>query len=163
MTKKNKLESPEIYERQAEICSALSHPVRLQIVDLLQGEKELSCTEMLEYINIPKTNLSQHLSKLKRAKLVGVRKEGLFQFHFLLIPEIKKACSMVREVLYSLPERQARLLFLRHAGLSYNELANALDVAPGSVGTLLARAHAAFADAFQEAAAGPAGGNNDDT
>ncbi len=71
--------------------------------------------------------------------------------------------TMVRQVLYSLPERQARLLFLRHAGLSYNELASALDVAPGSVGTLLARAHTAFADAFQEAAAGPAGGNNDDT
>ena len=70
--------------------------------------------------------------------------------------------TMVREVLYSLPERQARLLFLRHAGLSYNELASVLEVAPGSVGTLLARAHAAFASAYEEATGGSAGGDDDD-
>lgn len=68
----------------------------------------------------------------------------------------------VRTVLHSLPERQSRLLFLRHAGLSYNELASVLDVAPGSVGTLLARAHAAFAAAYQEATAGSAGGDESD-
>lgn len=50
----------------------------------------------------------------------------------------------VRRVLAGLPPRQAELLLLRHAGLSYRELAAALDVAPGSVGTLLARAEAAF-------------------
>lgn len=50
----------------------------------------------------------------------------------------------VRAVLAELPERQAQLLLLRHLGLSYKELAAALDVAPGSVGTLLARAEQAF-------------------
>ncbi|RME49205.1 MAG: sigma-70 family RNA polymerase sigma factor, partial [Chloroflexi bacterium] len=48
----------------------------------------------------------------------------------------------VRQVLAGLPPRQAQLLLLRHAGLSYQELADALGVAPGSVGTLLARATA---------------------
>ncbi len=48
-------------------------------------------------------------------------------------------CSLAR-----LPERQSTLLLLRYAGLSYAELAEALQVAPGSVGTLLARAEAAF-------------------
>jgi RNA polymerase sigma-70 factor (ECF subfamily) len=41
-------------------------------------------------------------------------------------------------------------LLLRHAGLSYKELAEALQVAPGSVGTLLARAEAAFERAYAE-------------
>ncbi len=50
----------------------------------------------------------------------------------------------VRAVLAELPERQAQLLLLRHLGLSYKELAAALDVAPSSVGTLLARAEQAF-------------------
>lgn len=63
--------------------------------------------------------------------------------------------ATVRRVLAGLPERQARLLLLRHAGLSYQELADALDVAPSSVGTMLARAHAAFEAAFQREAAGP--------
>lgn len=50
----------------------------------------------------------------------------------------------VRAALAELPERQAQLLLLRHLGLSYKELAIALDVAPSSVGTLLARAEQAF-------------------
>lgn len=69
----------------------------------------------------------------------------------------------VRRVLQQLPERQATLLLLRHAGLSYGELASALGVAPGSVGTLLARAHAAFASAYREANAGSDGGDDDDS
>lgn len=60
--------------------------------------------------------------------------------------------ARVTAVLASLPERQARLLLLRHAGLSYAEVAAALDVAPGSVGTLLARAERAFQAAFERAA-----------
>jgi RNA polymerase sigma-70 factor (ECF subfamily) len=57
----------------------------------------------------------------------------------------------VRHALLRLPERQAQLLLLRHSGLSYQELAGALGVAPGSVGTLLARAEAAFEDAYRRA------------
>lgn len=57
--------------------------------------------------------------------------------------------EMVRRVLAGLPPRQARLLLARHAGLSYRELAEAMGVAPGSVGTLLARAMAAFEVAYR--------------
>ncbi len=56
--------------------------------------------------------------------------------------------NRVREVLASLPERQSRLLLLRHAGLSYAECAEALEVAPGSIGTLLVRAEKAFREAY---------------
>jgi RNA polymerase sigma-70 factor (ECF subfamily) len=54
----------------------------------------------------------------------------------------------VRMALAELPERDARLLVLRSAGLSYKELAAAIGVAPGSVGTLLARASEAFEAAY---------------
>ena len=55
----------------------------------------------------------------------------------------------VRCVLASLRPRQAQLLLLRHAGLSYREIAQVLNVASGSVGTLLARAEAAFEAAYR--------------
>lgn len=55
----------------------------------------------------------------------------------------------VRAVLRRLPERQSKLLLLRYAGFSYAEIARVLDVAPGSVGTLLARAERAFAQRYQ--------------
>lgn len=87
-----------IYQRQAEICSAFSHPIRLQIVDLLQSNK-MNCTEILEVLKIPKPNLSQHLNVLKRAGLVGCTKKGLFQVYYLLNPQIKTACSQLKQAL----------------------------------------------------------------
>lgn len=60
--------------------------------------------------------------------------------------------AIVRRVLARLPKRQAQLLLLRHAGLSYREVAEVLEIAPGSVGTLLARAEAAFEVAYRDVA-----------
>ncbi len=52
--------------------------------------------------------------------------------------------ARVRAALSQMPPREAQLLILRHSGLAYKELAEALGVAPGSVGTLLARAEKEF-------------------
>ena len=56
--------------------------------------------------------------------------------------------AYAQAALAALPERQGKLLLLRYAGLTYNEIAEALDIAPSSVGTLLARAERAFAAAY---------------
>ncbi len=50
----------------------------------------------------------------------------------------------VRLVLSVIAGRQAELLLLRSHGLTYDELASALDLNPASVGTLLSRAQHAF-------------------
>jgi RNA polymerase sigma-70 factor, ECF subfamily len=57
--------------------------------------------------------------------------------------------ARVRAALANLPQRQSQLLLLRQMGLSYAELAEACQVAPGSVGTLLARAAKAFREAYE--------------
>ena len=46
----------------------------------------------------------------------------------------------VRAALARLPRKQALALVLRHSGLSYAEVASALDMSPGSVGTTVRRA-----------------------
>jgi len=43
-----------------------------------------------------------------------------------------------------LPRKQAVALVLRHSGLSYAEVAAALDMSPGSVGTTVRRAESAL-------------------
>ncbi|OYZ18066.1 MAG: hypothetical protein B7Y39_14285 [Bdellovibrio sp. 28-41-41] len=83
---------------KAEICSALASPVRLQIIDLV-SESEKTASEMLEVLEIPKANLSQHLAVLKDAGILQSRKEGLFQYMSLSLPKIKEACVLVRSVL----------------------------------------------------------------
>jgi RNA polymerase sigma-70 factor (ECF subfamily) len=55
----------------------------------------------------------------------------------------------VRAALACLKPRQGQLLLLRQMGFSYRELADALDVSPSSIGTLLARAERAFRDAYE--------------
>jgi RNA polymerase sigma-70 factor (ECF subfamily) len=64
----------------------------------------------------------------------------------------------VRWILAELPPQQAHLLVLRYAGLAYKELAQALDVAPTSIGTLLARAERAFEVRYRATAGSDATG-----
>jgi RNA polymerase sigma-70 factor (ECF subfamily) len=52
--------------------------------------------------------------------------------------------SRVRAALARLPQKQAVALVLRHSGLSYADVAAALDLSPGSVGTTIRRAESAL-------------------
>lgn len=55
----------------------------------------------------------------------------------------------VRQALAQLRKRDARLLALRYSGLSYREIAEALQVSDKSVGALLARAERAFERVYE--------------
>lgn len=66
-------------------------------------------------------------------------------FEHILLAEER---SQVRMVLAQLAERQAALLSLRASGMAYAEIAAALGIAAGSVGTLLARAERAFLERY---------------
>ena len=62
----------------------------------------------------------------------------------------REEIAAVRRALARLPERQTQLLLMRQMGFSYAECAAACNVAPGSVGTLLARAARAFREIYEE-------------
>jgi RNA polymerase sigma-70 factor, ECF subfamily len=97
-----------------------------------------------------------------RAGLNELRSRGRVQRHEQLAhttpgglnPEQARAAAQqqeqVRAVLAALEPRQAELLLLRGSGLSYAELASALELNPASVGTLLARAQQAFRKEYIE-------------
>ena len=57
--------------------------------------------------------------------------------------------SRVRAALARLPRTQAVALVLRHNGLTYAEVAAALDLSPGSVGTTVRRAESALGKELQ--------------
>ncbi len=62
-------------------------------------------------------------------------------------PRVLERCEereRVRAALARLSERSAQMLMLRSEGLSYADIASALDLRPTSVGTLLARAEKEF-------------------
>ena len=67
-----------------------------------------------------------------------------------VVPDIADAVvtdeerGIVRAALGRLPRKQAVALVLRHSGLSYADVAAALDISPGSVGTTVRRAESAL-------------------
>ncbi len=63
--------------------------------------------------------------------------------------------ARVRWVLGQMRRRKAQLLILRHTGHSYKEIAEILDIAVGSVGTLLARAEKEFERRYRSLEEGP--------
>jgi RNA polymerase sigma factor (sigma-70 family) len=65
----------------------------------------------------------------------------------------------VRRALEELDSRDRIVLMLRHSGFSYAEVAQAVGVAPSSVGTTLARAQRRFRKAYE--AAGPSVGEKE--
>jgi len=67
--------------------------------------------------------------------------------------------ARVRAALTRLDDRQARLLLMRYAGFSYQEIAAALELNPASIGTLLARAEQAFSAIYLPETAGDADGH----
>lgn len=65
--------------------------------------------------------------------------------------ERRETRALAREVLDMLAERDKEILLMRYSGCSYRDIAEAIDVAVTSVGTLLARAERRFVDAMHAA------------
>lgn len=63
--------------------------------------------------------------------------------------ERKADRALARRALGQLPERDREMLVLRYEGFSYKEIAEVVNVAASSVGTLLARAERRFVEALE--------------
>ncbi len=87
-----------VYESHAEICKALSHPKRLEILDILR-EGERAVEEIANKTRMQKSNLSQHLAVLRKVNLVTTRRHGLNVFYEIANPRIMDACDILKEVL----------------------------------------------------------------
>lgn len=108
MSKRSKFPNAKVYEMQAQLCGALAHPVRLRILDVIGGG-EMSSAELLEVLDLPKANLSQHLTVLKDAGILKSRREGLYQYLSMALPRVREACAMIKTVLREKIERHEKL------------------------------------------------------
>lgn len=99
----------DLYRRHADFCKVISHPTRLQIIDLLHdGEK--SVTELATKIEVAVGNLSQHLNLMKQRRVLESRKEGNSVIYRLANPKMIKACCLIREILCEQIQQDTDLL-----------------------------------------------------
>lgn len=99
----------QIFELHANICKALGHAIRIEIIDLLQAS-ELTFSEILENTGGLKSNLSQHLSVMVRKGILTQRKEGQNVYYKLSSRKVASACRLMREVLIENLQKQSQLL-----------------------------------------------------
>ena len=65
------------YNDIAEMLKVLAHPVRLCIINGLLNEGACNVGHMQGCLGIPQSTLSQHLQKLRSAKLIEGKRNGL--------------------------------------------------------------------------------------
>jgi DNA-binding transcriptional ArsR family regulator len=100
ITDANLATQKKIFQMQCEICKSLAHPVRLQIVDRL-NQGQTSAADLLRILGISKGNLSKHVSLLVRSGVVVSSRRGRQIYYRLTDPEIHKACTIMRTILYN--------------------------------------------------------------
>ncbi|PKM51109.1 MAG: transcriptional regulator [Firmicutes bacterium HGW-Firmicutes-7] len=65
------------YTEMAELLKVLGHPTRLCIVNGLLNEDGCNVSFMQNCLNIPQSTVSQHISKLKSARIISGERNGL--------------------------------------------------------------------------------------
>ncbi|GAP38733.1 metalloregulator ArsR/SmtB family transcription factor [Piscinibacter sakaiensis] len=87
-------EADAVFESAAEVFALLSTPIRLKIISTVcNGEKNVS--ELLEAIDTTQPNMSQHLSTLYRAGVLGRRRDGTQIFYRLQSERVAALCRAV--------------------------------------------------------------------
>ena len=99
----------QIYQLHAQVCKALAHGIRIEIIDLLQ-DKEMGFGEIFEKTGIAKSSLSQHLSVMVEKGILIQRKEGLNSYYRVSTDKVSKACQLMREVLIEKLEKSTEIL-----------------------------------------------------
>jgi len=98
----------ELFILHSEICKTLANPKRLEILNALQ-DGEVSVSELVRKLRLPKANVSQHLAVLRSRGVVNARRERLSVYYRVANPKIIQACKLMREVLTEQLERGVRL------------------------------------------------------
>ena len=97
-----------IFEEKAELLKILGHPTRLCMVYGLIQKGRCNVSTMQVRLDLPQSTISQHLGKLKQAKIVTVERMGLEMFYTVKNPAvIKLAEALFQETISS----RNRLIF----------------------------------------------------
>jgi ArsR family transcriptional regulator len=94
---------------KADVFKAMGHPIRLGIIEMLAHEEKCVC-EIVEYVGTDMSNVSKHLSLLKRHGLVADRKEGLKVYYRLTMPCAVEFAGCVGSVVLNRLEEQRAVM-----------------------------------------------------
>lgn len=71
----------------ADFFKTLAHPIRIKILHSLEQGERCVC-EIIEELDIEQSNLSQHLSVMKKQGILDSRKDGQKMFYHIAYPSV---------------------------------------------------------------------------
>ena len=90
----------QIISMKSDFFKALAHPTRLRILErLVKNEEDVCVCELIEDLGIEQSNLSQHLSILRKQHLIVSIKVGLKVMYRVKYPEVLIILEGVQEIL----------------------------------------------------------------
>ena len=75
-----------LLRESSETLRAIAHPLRLQIIELLQLNKQLTVTEIHQQLDVEQAVASHHLRILKNKRVVDLERSGKNSMYFLANP-----------------------------------------------------------------------------
>lgn len=82
----------------ADFLKILGHPSRIKILKILASGEKCVC-DLIPALELEQSNLSQHLSALKRIGVIASRKEGTKVLYRVLYPSVLTTISTVEKTL----------------------------------------------------------------
>jgi ArsR family transcriptional regulator len=86
----------EILERASRVIRVVGHPLRLRLLELLEGG-ERNVTELVRSAGASQAIVSQQLRILRAEGVVGARREGPRVFYWITEPKVSKILDCIRE------------------------------------------------------------------
>ena len=73
----------EQLEKASNLLKAIAHPMRIAILQYLDGGKKFTVTEIHEYLKIEQSTTSHHLGILKDKGILGSKRDGKNTIYFI--------------------------------------------------------------------------------
>lgn len=98
-----------VFKIKADFLRALSHPVRLQIIEYLK-DGEASVGKLVHELGVEQSSLSRHLSILRNLGVLEARQEKTSVYYNLHDHDIFKVLRPIAELLRKKLKRSEKLL-----------------------------------------------------
>lgn len=100
--------SKEIFKLQSQLCQAMGHAARLEIVYILRDGPQ-HASDLINAMGLGQANLSRHLAVLRNIGLITVERQGHENIYQLANPKIVVICDLMRQVLAEQITHQAEV------------------------------------------------------
>ena len=99
----------QLYIYHAEMCKVLSHPKRLELINILR-DKEMSAGELGGRLGLAPANLSQHLTMMRERRILISKKDGNVVYYRIANPRLLEAFDLLRGILFEQIRQDAALI-----------------------------------------------------